>query len=310
MNIKIVISGIGGVGGYYGGMLAAHYAQSQEIQISFIARGKNMEAIRTNGLQIRTSDKIIEARPAQITDRPAEIGQADYLFCSTKVYDLEHNLSQLSPLIGPQTIIIPLLNGADITEHIRSLLPEQQVWYGCVYIGARLAAPGIITNFTERNRLWFGDPKGDHQRQQQLLKILTDANIDAKNPADIILRIWKKFFLISLSATLTSFYNQSIGEILQFHRGDYFRLGKELAAIATARGIDLPKDMTDRVIADQSKLPPEATTSMHTDYKNDKPTELESLTGYVVHSGKELHLATPLYEKMYNKLKSIYTYND
>lgn len=305
MAIKIAFSGIGGVGGYYGGKLAGYYANHSDINIYFISRGQNLEIIRTQGLLLQTPHTTETVHPHLATNHPEEIGIVDYLFCSVKSYNLEENIRQLKPVIGPETILIPLLNGADITERIRNLLPLQTVWYGCVYIGARLTAPGIITQFTERERLWFGDPRGDAFRQQALLQILREAGIAAENPEDIIYRIWRKFFLISLSATLTSYYDQSIGEVLKFHREDYFKLGKELKAIAEARGISLPDDITEQIIADQEKMPYDSTTSMHTDFKNKKNTELETLAGYVVKSGKALNLPVTFYEKMYHKLKSI-----
>ncbi len=301
--IKIAFSGIGGVGGYYGGMLAAHYRNSDTVSIYFISRGKNLEEIRQNGLRIQTKDAVTEACPAIVTDRPADIGVVDYLFCTTKSYDLEANIGQLSPLIGTQTIVIPLLNGADITERLRRILPHNTVWYGCVYIGARLAAPGLVTKFTDRSRLWFGDREGDRNRQQALLQLLTAAGIDALNPEDIITRIWQKFFLISVGATLTSYYNQSIGEILQHHREDYRLLGDELMQVARAKRIVLPDDMVEKVVADQQKMPYDATTSMHTDFRNGKQTELDTLTGYVVRAGQEYGIPTPAYHKMYEKLK-------
>lgn len=304
MGIKIAFSGIGGVGGYYGGLLAGHYEYAENIKVCFISRGKNLEVIRNQGLRIQTLTTSQTVRPAIITDDPAEIGTVDYLFCTTKSYDLDENIQQLLPLIGPSTVIIPLLNGADITDRIRRQLPHNEVWYGCVYIGARLTEPGLVTKFTERDRLWFGDLQGNPARQKELLEILTNAGIEALNPEDILYRIWRKFFLISVGATLTSYYNQSIGEILEYHREDYDCLGNELKTIAKAKGISLPDDIIEQVIADQEKMPYESTTSMHTDFKNGKTTELETLTGYVVKSAGELHLSVPMYEMMYNKLKS------
>lgn len=303
MGSKIAFSGIGGVGGYYGGTLAGFYGQNTDVKVYFMARGENLEIIRKQGLKIETPHSIQTVYPTLATYSAQEIGIVDYLFCTTKSYDLEENIRQLDPMIGPQTILIPLLNGANITEQIRLLLPGQEIWYGCVYIGARLSSPGTITQFTERERLWFGDPQGNTERQQELLHLLQTAGIAAENPTDILLRIWKKFFLISLSATLTSYYDQSIGEVLEFHREDYFCLGKELKAIALAKGIELPEDVIEQVITDQQKMPYDSTTSMHTDFRNGKPTELETLTGYVVRSGHELHLPVPHYENMYEKLK-------
>ncbi len=173
-----------------------------------------------------------------------------------------------------------------------------------MYIGARLSAPGTVSKFTEQDRLWFGDPEGNRLRQAELLQLMSRAGISALNPADIHDRIWRKFFLISLSATLTSYYDQSIGEVLEFHRSGYEKLGEELYAVAQAQGIHLPQDMIRQVIADQEKMPYDATTSMHTDFRKHKPTELETLTGYVVESGKALHLPVPTYEMMYKELKT------
>lgn len=302
MGIKIAFSGIGGVGGYYGGLLAGHYGHAENVKVCFISRGKNLEVIRKQGLKIQTLTTSQIVRPAIITDQPVEIGIVDYLFCTTKSYDLDDNIRQLSPLIGPSTVVIPLLNGADITERIRKQLPNNEVWYGCVYIGARLTEPGLITKFTERDRLWFGDPKGDTARQQELLRLLTAGGIEALNPDDILYRIWRKFFLISVGATLTSYYNQSIGEILQHHREEYYRLGNELKTLARSKGIPLPDDIIEQIIADQEKMPYESTTSMHTDFKNGKPTELETLTGYVVKTAAELNIPVPTYEMMYSTL--------
>ena len=304
MSIKIAFSGIGGVGGYYGGRLAGTYEQSEEVKVYFISRGENLEVIRRQGLEIHTPNKAFVVHPVLATDQPAEIGTVDYLFCATKSYDLEENIRQLLPVIGPETVVIPLLNGADITDRIRRQLPQQEVWYGCVYIGARLSAPGHITLFTERERLWFGDPQGNPERQQELLGLLTRAGIDALNPEDILFRVWRKFFLISLSATLTSYYDESIGEVLERHREDYYRLGDELRTVARAKGIDLPEDIVEQIISDQQKMPYDSTTSMHTDFRNGKRTELENLTGYVVRSGEQFHLPVPTYRMMYMKLKS------
>lgn len=303
MSIKIAVSGIGGVGGYYGGKLAGYYKEDENVKIYFISRGENMRTIQRQGLKIQTLHHSEIVYPRQTTDHPEEIGTVDYLFCTTKSYDLENNIRQLAALIGPHTIIIPLLNGADITERLQTLLPQQEIWYGCVYIGARLSAPGLITTFTEKEWLWFGSPEGNKKRQHELLHLLQAAGIQAENPEDIVLRIWRKFFLISLSATLTSYYNQSIGEVLRFHPDDFFKLGQELKAIAQAKGIPLPEDIIDKNIADQRKMPYDSTTSMHTDFKNGKRTELETLTGYVVKSGKQLHLPVTNYERMYQKLK-------
>ena len=106
---KIAISGIGAVGGYYGGLLAARYKDSKEIDIYFISRGENLEEIRENGIEVKNTFLTIKAKPTLATDNPAEIGPVDYLFCCTKSYDLEDNIAQLAPVIGPKaSLTVPV----------------------------------------------------------------------------------------------------------------------------------------------------------------------------------------------------------
>ena len=171
-KLRIAFSGIGAVGGYYGGMVAARYQGTIKADIFFIARGENLKAIREKGLQMQLGIRTIHTAPALATDNPAEIGPVDYLFCCTKSYDLEENIQQLKPVIGPETVIIPLLNGLDIEERIHNILPGQEVWKGCVYIGSRLTEPGVVEKFSLKERIFFGNKDANKDKQTELLKLL------------------------------------------------------------------------------------------------------------------------------------------
>lgn len=300
-KVKIAISGIGAVGGYYGGMLAAYYETSDDVDIFFISRGENLKAIRENGLQLKKSYRRITCRPTLATDNPAEIGPVDYLFCCTKSYDLEENLRQLAPAIGSDTVIIPLLNGVNIAEQIQQLIPGNRVWKGCVYIGARLAAPGLIEKFTLKDRLIFGCNDGDKQ-QQELYTILNDARVLVSNPEDIDQEIWNKFFMISTAATITSYFNETISEVIDKHMNFFITLGYELQSLAEAKGIRLPETIVFDSINKQKMMPSGSTTSMHSDFQRGGKTEIENLTGYVVHEARALGLSIPTYELMYKGL--------
>lgn len=306
-KLRIAFSGMGAVGGYYGGLLAARYQGTEKADLFFIARGENLKAIQADGLHVKTGLRTLHALPALATDRPEEIGEpVDYLFCCTKNYDLEENIAQLAPIIGPRTVIIPLLNGADAAERVRVLLPGQEVWKGCVYIGARLKQPGWVEKFTARERIFFGNDlpssSENRERQTKLLKILTYARLNAFNPADINLRIWKKFFLISTSATITSFFNQPVSEAIEQHGDMFITLGAELRSVAEAEGIKLPDDIVFSSLEAQKGMPPGTTTSMHEDFRRGKKTELEYLTGYVIRKAAELGVDVPTYRFMYNGL--------
>lgn len=301
-KLKIAFSGIGGVGGYYGGMLAARYQGTERADIFFVARGENLKAIRENGLRIKAGIRTIRTAPALATDNPTEIGPVDYLFCCTKSYDLENNLRQLAPMISPETVIIPLLNGIGMEERIHAIFPGVEVWKGCVYIGARLAAPGFIEKFSPKENLFFGHEKADKKRQFDLLKLFIYARLNAINPTDIDTRIWKKFFMISTAATATSFFNQTIDEVLTLHTDLFISLGSELRAVTEALGIHLPDDIIYTSIEAQQMMPTGSTTSMHSDFLAGKSTELEELTGYVVREAERLGIDVPTYRFMYDSL--------
>lgn len=301
-KIKIAFSGIGAVGGYYGGTLAAFYEKSSEVDVFFIARGENLRVIRENGLEIKKSYKKILAKPALATDNPAEIGPVDYLFCCTKSYDLEDNIRQLSPVIGPDTVIIPLLNGAEISEQIQKILPDNKVWKGCVYIGARLVSPGYIEKFSLKDRLFFGLNKKDKEQQEKLRSLLNNARIFVTNPDNIDIEIWKKFFMISPAATITSYFNATINEVISDHMDLFIALGYELKSVAEAKGIRLPEDIVFSSIQAQKMMPGNSTTSMHSDFKNGNHTEIETLTGYVIREADALGIEVPTYKFMYKGL--------
>ena len=150
---NITISGLGGVGGYYGAMLVqAARREGLGRTISFVARGAHCEAIRQRGLHVHTPERDFTVTPDFIAEDVHSLPPASLLILATKSYDLEANIQQLRPIIQPDTIILPLLNGADITAQVQALLPEQRVWDGCVYISGRKPSAGEILLEAERER--------------------------------------------------------------------------------------------------------------------------------------------------------------
>lgn len=302
MAVKIAVSGIGAVGGYYGGLLAHQYQNSPEVEVYFISRGENMKVIQNKGLEISMPDSSFVVRPKLITDQPEDIGEVDFLLCCTKSYDLKDNLLHLAPVIGKKTVVVPFLNGANITEQIKTLLPDQEIWQGCVYIGARLLEPGVVSKYSVKERLFFGSEQGSKVKQEQLLTILVKAGINAFNPQDITTRIWKKFFMISTAATITSYYNKPIDEVVGDYYDSFKALCTELKQVASAKGVLLDDDIIETTLETQKMMPPGSITSMHHDFKQGKNTELENLTGFVVNEARKLNIATPVYDKMYAAL--------
>lgn len=303
---KVLIVGIGGVGGYFGGLLAKQFQDSEAVSLYFLARGQNLAAIQTNGLTVIKGSERFIAQPHLTTDDPRQIGIVDYVVLCVKNYDLDECLLQLEPCIAEQTIILPLLNGVDHRGTIQAVYPNNVVLAGCVYLVARLTAPGVIENTGKASSVFFGLEELTDERILCLEAIFKQAAIVATLTDDIEQVIWTKFVFVSAIATATSFYNQSVGQILEDQEMDYSlrQLIQEVCNLAKANGIKLPEDIEELTYQNISKLPYDTTSSMQVDIvKPQAKTELESLTGYVVHQMEQLNLPSPVFRLMYKKLK-------
>lgn len=305
MKTKIAIVGTGGVGGFLGGLLAAYYEKHEEIDIYFISRGEALHRIRERGLRVDAQTGTFIARPAAATNRAEEIGPVDYVIYCTKAYDVEGGIRQILPCIGPETVILPFLNGVDSVEKIRRMLPGNEVWYGCVYVVAYILEPGHIVEHTNGYRYLFGSPEGDPEKIECLGNLFVNAGIQARPMPDIVRRVWDKFAYISTVATVTSYTDRTYGEVLSDpdRKALLDTLLSEFREVAAARGQELSENIADAVIAQMSRIPGDTTTSMQRDFRAGKSTELESLTGYVVREGERLGVPTPVYSGMYGELR-------
>ncbi len=304
-KVKIVIAGIGGVGGYFGGLLATKYENNDAIEICFLARGKHLDKIRENGLKIIHGSAEIIARPAIATDNANEIGIADYILICTKSYDLGATIEQLEPCIGENTILIPLLNGVESVEQVKKIFPATTVLDACVYIVSSVKEAGVIENSGINQKLFFGPGAVHTDRLQWLEKIMRDAGIEATLSDSISTIVWEKFIFIASIATATSYFNCSIGKLLEENEDFLVQLIEEVKLIARAKGIIFNPDITPNIVNYNKLLPYESTSSMHRDYLNRKRnTEVETLTGYVVRAGQEFGIQTPAFNKAYQLLKT------
>ncbi|MEO8088475.1 MAG: 2-dehydropantoate 2-reductase [Bacteroidota bacterium] len=302
--MKIAISGIGALGGFFGGLLARHYHDSKDVEIIFLSRGENEKAIRRNGLQVLTVNGNFTAYPKLTTSDASLIGKVDLLICCTKGYDLAENMIECSPCVNEQTIILPLLNGVDSRELISTIFPKNLVLDGCVYLVARLTEPGIVMETGNISKLFFGSSGNNDPRLNNILSVFKDAGIDATLTQHIEQVIWEKFSFISPIATLTSYLDCSIGDIVaDKDKEELLRLLlSELQSVADTKGINLPADIYRITIDRMAGLPVDSTSSMHSDFKKGKSTELESLTGYVIRQAVLNGLPSPTYAMMYESL--------
>lgn len=300
----IVVSGIGGVGGYFGGLLAKQY-EGTDVRIIFLSRGDNAGAMRSGGLQMETAAGNFTVRPALVTTDAAEAGMADLFISCTKSYDLEENIRAASACIGKETVILPLQNGVDSTGRLQEILPENEIWEGCVYLVARLAEPGLLRETGNIRKLFFGSARGTAAKIEAAKQLFLQAGIDAMVPASITSTAWEKFVFISPLATVSSFLDKTIGETIADPEGDALidALLSEITQLAEALRISLPPHIIPLTREKMAAIPFPTLTSMHRDFRRGGKTELESLTGYVVCQCETAGLTHSNYERLYRELK-------
>ncbi len=306
MKKNILIAGLGGVGGYYGGMLAREFHNHPDININFFVRGEHLKKVNESGLKVIAETEEFICQPRLATDNAVEAGKQDYIFLTTKSYDLEQTLEQLKPCIQANTIIIPLLNGVNISQRIRNYLPGTEVWEGCVYIVGRLKEPGVVQSSGGIHDLFFGYDAAENSRLRFIEKILKNAGIEATLSDNIRMIIWRKFIFISTTASLTSYYNVGFRDVLTSEERRTMTLAymREVAALAAAEGIVFKTDIIETTIRHIEKLPFETTSSMHSDFQAGRQTELETLTGIVLKLGERYSIETPVCKNIYTALKN------
>ncbi len=303
-KFRIAVIGMGGVGGFVGGKLAARFQGSDKVEIIFIARGANLEAIRVNGLKLVTGETEMIVYPDIVTDTPQGLGPIDLILCCTKTYHLEESVRSFAHNITAETLILPLFNGVDHAQKIRDIFPEATVLDGCIYIVSKLLSPGVIKQSGNFYSLHFGSSTLSSERSSFLDKLFSDADIPAVNEKDIEQRLWNKFLFISPIATYTTALNISIGRILESpeHSSALKELMAEIILLAQKKGISLPADTIAANFEVMAKLPYEATSSMQHDFTNGRQTEVEALTGYIVREARQFDLSLKKYETFYQQL--------
>ncbi|WP_411030135.1 ketopantoate reductase family protein [Spongiimicrobium sp. 3-5] len=307
---KILIAGIGGVGGYFGGLLAQKYYNNDQIEVYFLARGKHLKKIQEKGLRVIIGAKDFIARPKIASDDPNAFGTMDHIIVCTKSYGLEETIEMLKPCIDDKTVILPLLNGVDSRERITAMLPYNLVLEGCVYIISRLTQAGTVENLGNIQKLFFGLDNFENEKLTELQEIFLSAGIEATLSTNISSIIWEKYIFISSVATATSYYDTTIGAILADRKKMKILsdLITEVSEVAKAKKMAVSEDIAPKTLNKIKSLPYEMTSSMHSDFQNkNHRTELRSLTNYVVKEGCKLGIKIPTYHKLYIELEAVVT---
>jgi 2-dehydropantoate 2-reductase len=299
--MKIAIMGTGGVGGYYGGLLA-----KAGKDVTFIARGAHLQAIRKNGLQVKSVHGDFQVSKAKATDKPADVGPVDLIIFATKTYQTDEAAKAIKPMVGKDTVVVPLQNGIDAADRIGQVVGMDHVLGGATWLSAAIEAPGVIGQYSEFRRIALGEFSGKTTpRLTSVYDLLKETGAAVEISDNILKVLWTKFVFIASVSAMGSLTRVTFGEYRGVPEARAL-LGEaigEVAAVATARGVKLDADILAKTQAFIDSSAPGIKPSMQRDVEAGKPSELESLIGVVVRMGAEKNVPTPVMRFAYAMLK-------
>jgi 2-dehydropantoate 2-reductase len=304
--MRIVIMGVGGLGGYFGGLLARRGAD-----VTCIARGVNLEALQTQGLTIRSVHGNFTV-PVQACADPAHLSPVDVVLFCVKTYDVLTAAALLQPVVASHTVLLTLQNGVDTPGELQTYFGRGMVLAGLTRIGSTLVAPGVIEQPTTDRLIEFGSLDGRSQPQVEAMQqLLEDADIPVRVSADIHQSLWEKLVFISAFSGLATLTRLPVAEILAQAptRDLYRRLLQETAAVARAAQINVAPDIVEQTMhyLDSSGDPGES--SMAVDFRQRRRLEVEAIHGAIVRHGQRWQVATPVNAMIYAALTVMDEYN-
>ena len=299
--MRIAVIGTGGVGGAFGAALAKAGSD-----VTFLARGAHLKAMREHGLKVLSPRGDIHLQPTRATDDPASIGEVDVVLFCVKLWDVESAGATIRPLVGKTTAVIPLQNGIDASERLIPILGKDAVMGGVAQISATIAEPGVIRQTGVFMRLTFGELDGRPSgRGAAFHAACQAAGFDSFNTNEILVALWEKFVLMGTNSAVASIARLPFGKL----RDDpevfaLFEKGfAEMAAVGRARGVKLAPDLEERMVTAMRGFPAEMMPSMAVDLLRGNRLELPWLAGKVVSLGHELGVPTPTFNVLYAALK-------
>lgn len=300
--MRFGVVGTGGVGGYFGGLLAR-----AGLAVSFIARGAHLEALKAHGLTVDSVEPgAFNVRDAMFTDDPVEVGHCDAILYCVKTPSNDATIPFIEPMMGPESVVISLQNGVDNGELLAQKYGEDRVMCGAAYVFSTIAAPGKIHQTDGPCRVVLGPLGGGASpRGEKIVEIMCEANVAAKFSADIRVELWNKFILICAVSGMTALTRRPLGEILS-HMGTA-RMAREVMRevyqLVLAIGIPLERDADAANYNLMTRQNPSSKGSMCHDLEAGRRLEIDSLSGHVSRMGQLHDVATPLNDFIYHTLK-------
>ena len=299
--MEILVYGIGGVGGYFGGKLA-----NAGFNVSMIARGEHLKQIQKHGLEVESINGNFKVKPKRATSDVSEVPTPDLIILGIKSWQIPLIASELKPILKKNTIVLPLQNGADNYEKLIEVLPKENMLAGLCFVVSFIEKPGKIKHAAYEPKIVFGE--SDNSKSDRVMKIhdiLDEAGIENDVPENIQLEIWKKFLFICTVSGIGGLTRIPIDKI----RGSEFlyemmrNLAREIIEVGKAKGIPFTEKHLELVFEIINSQPKGTTASTQRDIMNGKPSELENFNGYIVKEGGKLGIETPVNRYIYECLK-------
>jgi len=299
--MRIAVYGAGAVGGYFGGRLA----QAGE-DVVFIARGAHLEAMRRDGLRVDSVGGDFRVGPVQAYDTTEAVGTVDAVLVCVKGWQVADAAERMRPMIGPDTLVVPLLNGVEAPDQLTQALGPERVLGGLCKISASRVGPGHIRHGARDPYLAFGamDNRPDVRAERLRKTFAKAAGVTCEIPPDIRAEMWKKFLSVSSFSGVGAVTRAPIGilrSLPETRRMLEDAMG-EVLAVGRAKGVALSDDLVEKTLSDLDRLPPGGTTSMQRDILQGRPSELESQNGAAVRIGNAVGVDTPLHRFIYQSL--------
>ncbi|MHB1382077.1 MAG: ketopantoate reductase family protein [Thermoleophilia bacterium] len=305
---KVCIYGAGGVGGYFGGKITdVDRSNNAELEVYFIARGKHLDAIKSDGIRVFTPERTIIGVPTMATDDLDEIPSPDLFLLCVKSYDLDNVVKAISSKVSQKTVIVPLLNGADVYERIRANLDKGIVLPACVYVGTHIERPGVISQNGGEGTILFGkDPQLPQFTPEKVMNFFTSVGINSKLNDDPSTAIWGKYIFIAAFGLVTVFTGKTLGEIMADR--DSMELVRkvmlEIKAIAEGKSIVLPENIIEGSINKARNFPYETKTSYQRDVElKGSVNEGDLYGGTILREGAALGIPTPETKSIYSEIQ-------
>lgn len=300
---------MGGVGGYFGFKINQANEISRKYTVSFVARGETYEKVKDNGLTLLSPEHANpQTHPDTIVQNIREIENPDLVLICVKEYDLENVCKQLLPVINENTVLLPMMNGADIYDRIRKIIPEHTVLPTCIYVASHIKERGTVEHKGKAGKMIVGrDPEHFSTSVEWITDLLSESKIDFDFKDNSLTDIWTKFIFIASFGLVTAKYNSSIGAVCtdEQQRNEAAEIMKEIKLIAAKKGIDLQEDIISATFEKASTFPFETPTSLQLDVNSGKKdNELELFAGAVLKYGAELGIETPFTQKIYTGIKA------